>query len=340
MKHSMSPMDSPLTELAKRIIQGYRISTQEEALQLSFSLDLDTLFLSAGQVTNHFCGRLFDTCSIFNVKSGRCSEDCQWCAQSCHFSTTAQDYAILPESESLCAAIQNHREGIGRFSLVASGRTQTDVEVQLLSQQYQQISQQIPIKLCASLGLLSLPQLKKLRASGVITYHCNLETAPSYFSHLCSTHTQAEKIETLRAAREAGMQLCSGGIIGMGETRAQRIELALLLQRLGIQSIPLNILHPIPGTPLQDTPPFSDQEFLITVALFRLINPTAYLRFSGGRKQLAATTVRQAMQIGINAAITGNLLTTIGAQAAEDMQLIQEMGYQNSNQRDWEMISQ
>ncbi|MFR7810614.1 MAG: biotin synthase BioB [Butyricimonas faecihominis] len=176
------------------------------------------------------------------------------------------------------------------------------------------------------MGLLTREQLKRLKDAGITRYHCNLETSRRYFSTLCTSHTMDEKIETIRHALELGMEVCSGGIIGMGETIEDRVDLALTVRELGVKSIPMNVLNPIPGTPLEGAAPLTDEEVLTTVAVFRFINPDALLRFAGGRA-LIAHIEEDAIRAGINSAIVGDLLTTIGSKVIEDMEKVKRLGF-------------
>ena len=316
-----------IEELEKKVHEGQAL-TPEEVLRMVEKTPLDALCEAAHRITLKYASRKFDLCSIINAKSGRCSENCKWCAQSAHHPTGIETYGIVPKEECLRHARINEQSGIRRFSLVASGKRPTDQEVDTWCGHLAYLRETTGLSLCVSLGLASEEQLRKLRQAGASRYHCNLETAPSYFARLCTTHTQAEKIETLRAARRVGMEVCSGGIIGMGENMRQRAELAFTLKALEIPSIPLNLLHPIKGTPLEAIPPLSEEEILRTIALFRFANPSAYLRFAGGRSQLSDETVRRAMYTGINSAIAGDLLTTIGSNVEEDVKRIKETGYE------------
>lgn len=320
----------PLAELETAIRNGYAI-TPEEATDLLHHAPLAELCETANRLRRHFQGDRIDTCSIMNARSGRCPEDCKWCAQSIHYQTKIEVYPLTDTAEALRHARDNHDKGVGRFSLVTSGRTLNDAQIKRCVDIYRAIAAECPGfrngHLCASMGLLSKSQLQTLKEAGVGTYHCNLESAPSYFPTLCTTHTQAEKRQTIAWAREVGMKICSGGIIGMGESAEQRLELAFTLREMGVNSIPINVLNPIPGTPLEGQAPLSEDELLRTFALFRIINPTAYIRFAGGRTLIGAVQER-ALRSGVNAAIVGDLLTTIGSSIADDRELFQRCGFE------------
>ena len=285
------------------------------------------LFAEAERLTRAFANRRFDRCSIVNGKSGRCPEDCKWCAQSAHHATVCDVHGLISPEECLRHARANEAAGIARFSIVNSGRRPTPTELDGVCALVRLLRRETRLEVCASLGLLDEPELRRLAEAGVSRYHCNLESSPAFFPTLCSTHTQAQKIATLRAARRVGMTICSGGIIGMGETERDRIALAFALRNLDVASVPINILAPIPGTPLAKIPLLPERDILRAVALFRLVHPAAALRVAGGRKRLAPQTLDAALRLGINAAIEGDLLTTLGNTVAQDEAHILAAGY-------------
>lgn len=323
---STEQMDnSSLTDIKDRIIGG-GIITSAEAYSL-LDADFDALCDAAADITAALCSDEFDSCSIINARSGRCPENCKWCAQSAHWATGCDTYPIIPEEECMTLARYNAAKGIRRFSLVTSGKAAKGKSLDAICSMLRRVTDDTPMLTCASLGLLDLDDLRKVRQAGAVRYHCNLETAPSFFPALCSTHTHDDKIATIRAAREAGLEICSGGIIGMGETPCQRVEFALALRDIEPVSIPINILIPIPGTPLADTPPLTEQEILTTVAIFRFVHPTIHLRFAGGRQKLSTEGQLRAMKIGINGGIVGDMLTTLGSTIDNDKALIAKAGY-------------
>lgn len=282
---------------------------------------------AAAEVTAKLASRNFDYCSIVNARSGLCSEDCKWCAQSCHYSTGCTTYDIVDADEAYHAAAYNAEHGVGRFSMVASGRAVKGRAIDTMAAMLENIRCRNSISTCASLGLIGATELAKLKAAGVERYHCNMETAPSYFHKLCSTHTQDDKMKTIRAAHEVGLDVCSGGIIGMGESRRQRMELAIFLRQTDPVSIPINILAPIPGTPLEGTPLISEDEIIDTVAFFRMAHPRLQLRLAGGRARISRSGLLEMMRVGINGAIVGDLLTTLGSTIARDKELAAQAGY-------------
>jgi len=317
---------SLILELEERVLNGGRV-TYEEALLLTEALDKEALYAAADRIRTHFHGDRVDLCSIVNARSGRCSENCKWCSQSKFHRTDIEVYDLIPHDDAVRQALQNEKAGVRKFSLVTSGRTISNNNLDQLCKIYDTLREESGLELCASMGLLDREKMQKLYDAGVRNYHCNIETAPSYFPELCTTHTTEEKKETLRYAREVGMKRCSGGIIGMGETMAQRVEMAVALQEMEIESIPINVLNPIPGTPLAGTPRLSDEEILTTMAVFRFVNPQAWIRFAGGRTLILGIQDK-ALRAGINATIVGDMLTTKGITMEEDIAHIRALGFE------------
>lgn len=299
---------------------------RETALALAKRADLDALCTLADTIRRHFMGDRFELCSIINAKSGNCSENCRFCAQSARHSTDITTYGILEREEVLRIAQDNDRHGVERLSLVSSGRSPSRTGLTQLRMLYDAMARKTGLRFCASAGLLDSHSVQALHQAGVDRYHCNLEASRAYFPRVCTSHSWEEKVDTLQLARAHGMSLCSGGIIGMGEGLEDRIDLALQLRGLGVKSIPVNILTPIAGTPLEILSPLSLEEVLRTVALFRLLNPDAVIRMAGGRQQLGADQYR-CFSSGANGAIVGNYLTTDGTGIKEDLEQIGALGY-------------
>lgn len=324
---------SAITELKDKILAGSDI-TPEEAYAMADLLAAPATHAqtssdireAAAGITSAFIPAEFEFCSIINGRSGRCPENCKWCAQSAHYKTNCDTYDLVDDETCQRMAHYSAEKGVYRFSFVTSGRLAKGEPLDRICTMMRKATE-TGIHTCASLGLLSRDELRKLWDAGVRRYHCNLETAPSFFPTLCSTHTIEDKLATIAAARELGFEICSGGIIGMGETVRQRAELALTLRQVSPVSIPLNILCPISGTPLADQPLISEDDILDTVALFRMIHPKVALRFAGGRQRLSEQAQAEAMRLGVNSAIVGDLLTTVGSTIDADCERIAKAGY-------------
>ena len=311
--------------LAREIIDGRRI-TREDDLSLFLTCDLDALREGADRIRAALVGDKVDLCAIINGRSGRCPEDCKYCAQSAHNHTHCETYDFLPEETLLDACRLHEREGVDRFSIVTAGRALTGEAFERAVHAYETLHRACRIDLCASMGFLSAEQLHRLHEAGVTSYHHNIETSRRFFPSICTTHTFDMKVETLKLVKAEGMWACSGGIIGMGETWEDRLDMALCLSELGVDSIPINALMPIPGTPLENRPRLVEGDILRTIAFFRYINPTADIRLAAGRALLTRDG-ELAFRSGANASITGNMLTTAAcATIRSDRQMLADMG--------------
>lgn len=309
-----------------QLVRGGRSLDLPQALALATTVAPEDLFQAADQLRREFHNDNLDLCSIVNAKSGKCSEDCKFCAQSSRYPAAIETYDLVNEQLALQMARENEEHGVKRISLVTAGRTVDSNQLEELGELYRRLRQETDLSLCASMGMLTLEKAKKLKSFGVTRYHCNLEACRRYFPQICTTHTWEEKVESIKAAQQAGLEVCSGGIIGMGETLEHRLELAIELRDLGILSIPLNVLTPIPNTPLGHLEPLSLGEVLTCVAMFRFINPQAIIRLAGGRGLLAEQQHR-CFTSGANGAIVGNYLTTAGNNLQQDIAMFAVLGF-------------
>ncbi len=308
-------------------LRGIPVSI-DDAMELDATATTDQLCDAADRIRRERCGNYIDTCSIVNARSGHCSEDCKWCAQSARHHTGVEVYDEVGEDTLDAITDAAYRHGVQRLSLVTSGRRVPARDIERFAMLYRRIARRAPgLKLCASMGLLDEAALSQLRAEGVTRYHCNLETAASFFPSLCTTHTHADKLATIRAARRAGMQVCVGGIIGMGETMRQRLELAAEARDAGAVSMPVNLLHPIPGTPMEGTPLLDEDTVARSIALMRFVAPDLAIRFAGGRARLTPEGTRRILNGGLNGIMIGDLLTTSGNDAAADFNLLHAEGF-------------
>ncbi len=313
-----------ISNLKAIVLNGGEISA-EQALAL-YEQDTEKLGEAANEIRKHFCGDSFDFCTIINAKSGKCSENCKYCAQSAHHNTNCEVYNLRSSEEIVAGAIKNESQGIKRYSLVTSGRKISDSEVDKVCEIVKDIKKVSNVHICGSFGLLETPQYEKLANAGLTRIHNNLETSRSYFPKMCTTHSFDDKLNSICMAKNAGLNVCSGGIFGIGESVQDRISLAFSLKEIGISSVPINLLNPIKGTPCENNTPLSSEELCKIVAVFRFILPSAFIRVAGGRS-LLEDKGRKAFLSGANAAITGDLLTTYGITASSDFKLVEELGF-------------
>lgn len=310
--------------LKNEILNGKKIN-KEEAMFIA-NAELEEICSAADEIRKAFCSDGFDICTIINGKSGRCSENCKYCAQAGCFKTEIESYPLLDTETIVKEAKYNAEQGVLRYSIVTSGKALNDEEVERACESIRAIKKETDIEVCVSFGLLNEEQFRKLKDAGVSRVHNNLETSRRYFPSVCTTHTYEEKIETIKAAKRAGLKVCSGGIMGIGETMEDRIDMVMEQRELGVKSIPVNMLNPIKGTPYGNNPLLTIDEMRRIVAVFRFIVPDASIRLAGGRGLMEDKGVG-CFQSGANAAISGDMLTTSGITVEKDMEMLNELGF-------------
>lgn len=320
-------MHKHLTEIADRIICGGSINADEtEALAKLSDSHAFSLFVAASRVKEHFVGNDVRLCSIINAKSGRCAENCSFCAQSAHHRTDAPIYPLVDEERILACAREAEKNGSTCYGIITSGTgIAKGEELERICSAVRRITATTGISPSCSLGIIDWETAQALTDAGVVTYHHNLETARSFFPNVCSTHDYEEDVTTVRVAKDAGMKVCCGGIFGLGENAAQRVELALTLRELDVDSVPLNFLNPIEGTRLADANFITPMECLKTIAIFRLILPTKKIAICGGREKNLRDLQSWMFFAGANGTMIGNYLTTTGRDPEQDWQMLRDL---------------
>lgn len=289
------------------------------------ALPLPELISIADKLRQEFAGPAIELCSIMNAKSGLCSQDCKFCAQAARHKTGASVYPLKEKDQMLESAIRAKDIGAERFDIVTSGDTLSKEELNRICDAISEITKRIGIKMCASLGSLDEESFLLLKNAGLSRYHHNIETSPNYFPSIVTTHTFQDRIRTIKAAKKAGLQVCSGGIIGMGETIQDRIEMALYLKKLDVDSVPINVLVPIKGTPFENRQFISCNEVIRTIAIFRIILKDKIIKIAAGRESVLKDFQAMAFMAGANGMLIGGYLTIRGRSVEEDWKLVREI---------------
>ena len=318
----------PLSVAARALLDERRHLTRDEALAVAdLPLDeLPSLIALAHQVRLAWCGPEVELESLINAKSGACPEDCAFCSQSVRYHTGVDVYAFLDIDEIVEAARATRAAGATQFCIVVAVRGPEERLLRRVIEAVDAVHAETGLEVACSLGLLTVEQAERLAAAGVRRYNHNLEACRELFSTICTTHSYDDRVTTALRARDAGMELCCGGILGMGETLEQRVDFAFELRALDPCEVPINLLDPRPGTPLGDQPTLSPREALQAIALFRLILPSAWLRLAGGRERVLGELQAMGLVAGANALIVGNYLTTIGRAPEDDHALLEALG--------------
>lgn len=322
-------MEKLINEVTERVLGGGKITLQEALKFIDIDCNnieaLNLLFDGANRIRDKFMGKKVDLCTIMNTKSGKCSEDCKFCAQSSHYKTGIDEYGLLDYDKILKRAREMEEAGAHRFSLVTSGKGMKGKEFDKIVEIYRRLSKDTNLKLCASHGVITYEQVLKLKEAGVSMYHHNVETSESYYGNICTTHTYQERIDTIKNLIKADMNICCGGIIGMGESREDRVKMAFEIKGLGVKSIPINVLNPVKGTPMENMEVLEPSEILKTMAVYRYIIPDCYIRYAGGRIALQDKQ-NIGFKAGVNAALVCDYLTTVGSNIEEDKEMIKKEG--------------
>ena len=295
---------------------------KQELLRL-YNLDLEELL----KISSQYIKNEVEFCSLINARNGKCSQDCKYCAQSSHYCTHIESYPLVEVEEVRKVALEAKSNHVSRFAIVTSGKTPDESDFDKMLEMIEEINKIEGLRSCASIGILTDEQAKRLAEAGLKRFHHNINTSESYYPEICTTHTWRDRYNTCKLIKKYGMELCCGVILGMGESIEQRVEMALELAEIQPDSIPINILMPIPETPFENYLDKIDEENVLrTLAIFKIANPNSILRFCGGRMRLSEENQRKALQTCVEGIMVGNYLTTIGKNPDEDIKTVTELG--------------
>ena len=319
-----------IKECQEKVFSGIRISSEDAEKLLNIPEEnIKDLAKYANEITRDFNGEKIDVEQLNNIKKNSCSEDCTFCGQSAFFDTGIDTYQLPTPDEVVTRAQKAKEEGAESYCLVAAWREPTPNDFEKVCKIITKVNDNVGISIECSLGFLTIPQATKLKELGVKRYNHNLETAKSKFSEICTTHTYEDRLKTLEIARKAGLELCTGGIIGLGETREQRLELTLELARIYPEEITINILVPVPGTPLELQTELANSEIVRIFSVIRFLLPESVIKISGGRETNLSDSGEELLQSGANGIITAGYLTMGGNEAKKDREMIKKIGLQS-----------
>lgn len=320
-------MKISIEELADKVIAGETVSGTEAAVLSGLrGNERLRLFIEAARIRDHYVGNTVTLCSIINAKSGRCPENCAFCAQSSHHDTSVVNYPLLDEEEMVRCATAAEANGASCYGIITSGTSVSKgAELERILSTLRRIRNETGILPSCSLGILDYETALALKDAGMVTYHHNLETARSFFPHICTTHDYEQDVETVRVAIKAGLKVCSGGIFGLGESFEQRIEMAITLRDLGVDSIPVNFLDPVEGTRLAGANNLTPMECLQIIAVYRFLLPASQIKVCGGRERNLRELQSWIFMAGASGMMTGNYLTKAGRNPETDHRLISDL---------------
>ena len=322
-------MSSQIKDVADRVLGGGAIMMEEaqQFIEVEGWPEVLELAAQATRIREKFTGKEVDLCALVNAKAGECAENCSFCGQSGHYNTGVSTYSLMDPDQIVERAKQAKEFGAKRFCIVTATRGLSDKDLPAVCEAVRRVKEEVGIVPKCSLGFVTDDQLEQLKAAGMTRYNHNLEAAESHFPEICTTHTYQDRLNTLKMLKKHGLEICSGGILGIGESRTERLQLAFALAEMDVECAPINVLNPRPGTPLEGQTPPNPREVIKTIAVFRFILPRAKLELGGGREVNLRDFQGMAFLAGANSLIIGGYLTTFGRQPAHDMQMLQDLGF-------------